>query len=1124
MANARVTQTFSELEKMKEKGVRTLTVANIQRSCVHDGKGLRTTVFFKGCGLRCLWCQNPENLTAEPRENDLTLSVDGLIEILKKDAQYYRATDGGVTLSGGDPLLQDADALLELVKALDGEGIPVNVETTLFVPWQTIEKVAPYINTFLVDFKVCGDSACHKRLTGQSDEKIRENVVKLQKLIKKMKERKPEIRLRMVIVPGYNNSPEQLRAAAEYIKSIGFDTLELLQYWNFYEDKAKRLGIDVPQLHITQKEALTALKEAAPILRENGLNIWSDYLQKGPYHAEFTERVRKIRQDLWDAKREISFETSFLKTEYYKKNKGFKKPAPIHRSERLKYVLSHRTVTVWDGELLVGNYTDKRIGGQVWEEQYGILYAMFLYKADRQTPVPFYSSPEDRKRFYWDVFPYWLTHSLAGRFLIKGGASQALQTFSSVAEQKVGFLNNFAAIAHFSVNFERLLENGTTGLKEEVHRLMREHPENNRDFYKGVITSLEALEIFAERYVYRLRDMAKKEKDETRKAELLKMARICEKVPKFPAETFHEALQSMLFLQIALGTEQYENAISLGRVDQLLQPYYERDVAAGIIDYEHAKELLALFVLKLDETILVNDGDGILNVGKLFETLSVDQALTFGGVKPDGTDGTNDVTYMLCDICELLPLAVNMCARINENSPQEYLDRLANLYIGGCPMPELFSDTEYIKSLDIHYHETPENCRNYAIVGCVEPIASSEHFGNTDSANMNVTLPLLQAMKGLENDLWNYGLPEQLEKFFIRFGQYFFRTDSEKDIKVRKKLERMETAHEKLRGHLGAENYKPARSMEELLRRYQTQLNRLARSILADQQKLERILSQTFTAPLASSLYKSALQRGLDVYEGGTDYNTAGIQAVGITDTADSFLAIDELVFKQKKYTMSEMIEAVDNDFEGEKYKQLYEDIAALPKFGDDSSEATSKWVTKTMEMYNLALAQCPFEVRNHGKYGAFTAGYYALNTSDRYGKYMGALPSGHRKGTPLANSVAPHHGAAQDDLLSALNDVGKVDFANYAVNGTTVTLTVDAAIFPGKQGVRNLGQIFRTFLTKGGMQFQPNVVSRELLQDAYDHPDKHPYLMVRVAGYCAYFNELSDELKKIIIGRTCYA
>jgi len=217
---------------------------------------------------------------------------------------------------------------------------------------------------------------------------------------------------------------------------------------------------------------------------------------------------------------------------------------------------------------------------------------------------------------------------------------------------------------------------------------------------------------------------------------------------------------------------------------------------------------------------------------------------------------------------------------------------------------------------------------------------------------------------------------------------------------------------------------------------------------------------------------------------------------------------------------LTDIIKAIDNNFQNEEYKQLHEDILSIPKFGDDDSIEPAKWVSKVMEMWNIALNSVPTPDRG----GVYTAGYYALNVSDRYGLKTQALPSGRLKGVPLANSVIPHYGKEESDLMSSLNAVSQVNFKDYAANGTTVTFHIDSALFPREEGIRNLAGIFKTFLTTGGMQFQPNVINRDILIDAYNNPEKHKYLMVRVAGYCAYFNELSDELKRIIINRTCYA
>ncbi len=1085
-----------------------LHVLKIQRTCVHDGPGIRSTIFFQGCNLRCAWCQNPEALTYNPDiAPDANSSISDIMDIIVRDREYYHSTGGGVTLSGGDPMIQDAESLLNLLKQIKDENIHVSAETTLHAPWKTISKVAQYIDLFIVDLKVAGNDELHKKLTSQDGVLIRKNIQKLLDL-------KAALRFRMVIVPGLNDAAENIRAAAEFLKAVGHDSIELLRYHNMYEEKARRLGIEQASLNITAEQSLNSLKNAVALFRQYGIRAHNDDLDSSRQKATFTQRVLDIQNEIRESGRALCVEVSKLKTRYYKKN-GFKKPTPIHRAERLAYVLNNKTVKVYPGELIVGNFTSKRVAGQVWEEHYGILEISFLYKINKQKPVSFKCSFRERMSFYFYIFPFWLKHSLFRK--VNPRLSDMMLTVARSSEMIAGFNNNMAAIAHFIVNFDRMLSLGTTGIIDEIRAKQKEKPENNQDFYNGAIIALQGLEAFAQRYSDTLRTMAEQEKDPARRAELAEMADICAHVPKYPARTYHEAVQSITFLQIALCIESYENAVSFGRLDQVLYPYYKKDLEEGRITYEKAKELLCLLVLKMDEAILVNDGDSYLNVSKLFETLSTDQSVTFGGVDRDGNDATNDVTYMLIDACELQPLAINMTARIHKNSPDRYLDRLAEIYINGCPMPELFSDEIYIEDIQRHYPVSVQDARNYAIVGCVEPNASDDHFGNTDCANMNLALPLLQALKGHEHDLWNFGLLDQMEKMMSKFVDFTF---SGKNIFSRSLTAIHNAIVKKIHSRKGLFKINPPSSMEELLDRYQKRLNHLASGILTDHQKIEKELRENFTTPLASSLYRGCIESGKDAYEGGTTLNSSGIQAVGVTDVADSLHAIEEIVFKKKLYSINYIIDAIDSNFEGEFNQQIRAALLEVPKFGDDSSDRASEWVTWVMESYNKALKS----VKNCPRNGIYSAGYYALNVSDRYGKKTQALPSGRLKGVPLANSVTPHYGMEESDLFSSLNSIARVNFTDFAANGSTVTFTIDSALFPGAAGVKNLASIFKTFLTKGGMQFQPNVINREILLDAYKNPEKHKYLMVRVAGYCAYFNELSDELKLIIINRTCYS
>ncbi len=303
------------------------------------------------------------------------------------------------------------------------------------------------------------------------------------------------------------------------------------------------------------------------------------------------------------------------------------------------------------------------------------------------------------------------------------------------------------------------------------------------------------------------------------------------------------------------------------------------------------------------------------------------------------------------------------------------------------------------------------------------------------------------------------------------------------------------------------------------MERFARRLTELVRDVLADQQRIEAELARSLTTPLASSLYPGCMERGKDAYQGGTTINSSGIQAVGVTDVADSLAALDELVFRRRRYTLDQVLEAMEADFEGPQYQQLHADLLAAPKFGDDSAPGSHEWVNRVLQLYVDALRAAEHRTRG----GKYVAGYYGLNVNMVYGRKISALPSGRRHGVPLANSICPHYGMQMVDLSSALNAVAKIDFPSFAPNGTTLTSTVDSGLFPGESGKKNLAGLIRGFFNQGGMQFQPNLIDREVLLDAYRNPGKHKDLVVRIAGYCAYFDDLSDDLKREIINRSYY-
>jgi pyruvate formate lyase activating enzyme len=274
----------------------------IQRTCVYDGPGIRSTIFFKGCNLRCIWCQNPE---MQLFQGDITphcdYSIDEIIEIVSRDKEYYLSTNGGVTLSGGEPLLQDPDSLIRLLELLKKENIKITVETALHAPWQNISKIAPYIDLFLVDLKVVGDDNLHLKYTKQDSTLIHSN-------IKKLLELNANIKFRMVMVPGFTDNERNIQATSEFLKSINYDSIELMKYHDIYEEKAKSFGLELEPLNITPEQSLESIQKGVKLFEDYGIKAENTDLDFSKHKAVFTKRVKAIQKDIRGSKRALCIE------------------------------------------------------------------------------------------------------------------------------------------------------------------------------------------------------------------------------------------------------------------------------------------------------------------------------------------------------------------------------------------------------------------------------------------------------------------------------------------------------------------------------------------------------------------------------------------------------------------------------------------------------------------------------------------------------------------------------------------------------------------------------------------------------------------------------------------------
>jgi pyruvate-formate lyase-activating enzyme len=441
--------------------------------------------------------------------SDSNYSIDEIMEIVSRDKEYYVSTNGGVTLSGGEPLMQDPDSLIDLLKLLKKDKIKITVETSLHAPWNNINKILPYIDLFFVDLKVVGNDDLHMKYTKQNSTLIHDN-------IKKLLELNANIKFRMVMVPGYTDSESNIQATSNFLKSINYDSIELLKYHDLWEEKVQRLGLEVDLLNIIPVKSLESLKKGVELFKKHGIKAENSDLDSSKVKAKFTPRVKAIQKAIRTSPRHFCMETAKLKTEFYKKH-GFNKPPHIHRAESLEYLLQNKTVKVYPKELLVGNFTAHRVACQLWIEYYGIIAAKVIYKLKRLKPITFQASSDDLVPFI-KILSFWLTKGVLGRAY--PDLNDVMLLMARTAEMNAGFNNNMAAICHFVANFERILKLGTSGIIEEIRAKREEKPENNQDFYKGAIIALKSLEAFAQRYADHLSDLSQKVKDSERRQAL----------------------------------------------------------------------------------------------------------------------------------------------------------------------------------------------------------------------------------------------------------------------------------------------------------------------------------------------------------------------------------------------------------------------------------------------------------------------------------------------------------------------------------------------------------------------------------------------------------------------------
>ncbi len=784
-------------------------------------------------------------------------------------------------------------------------------------------------------------------------------------------------------------------------------------------------------------------------------------------------RLSRLYAELLAANKEVCTQRARYLTEYMKRTDVWFMPPVFRRARAVAHVLQNLDVKIYPDELLVGSVTGKRIGAPIYPEFVGVLIWPELASLRQRAVDAFEISDEEIGELEQDIFPFWMDKVLAWHVQEFLSPPQPLSLLF-----KGGFfvLTEAAGISHTAPDFEKLIRVGLEGIKEEASERIREmdgapvsDPEllRARSFYRAVEVSCDGVIAFAGRYHTEALRLAELEIDPQRKDELEEIARICATVPAKSATSFREALQSIWLVEAALHQENYEQALCLGRADQYLYPYYRNDLVKGVISREEAVELLGCLFVKMSEFVPLFAE----NLAALFSGFPANPSITVGGMTADGADATNELSYLFLETRELIKTRhPNLHARVHSKSPPQYLDRICEVVKDGGGMPGLVNDDVIIPAL-VKKSIAEEDARDYVVIGCVEISVPGKTFGSTDAALMSLPVCLEMALNDGRS-------PVMREEVGVRTG-----------------------------------NPREFRGMDDLLGAFRTQVSYVVEQMVIGLNAMGIAHRELYPSPLLSALIEGCLETGKDVTAGGAVYNFTGVQGVGVADVADSLAAIDWLVFTEKLATMEELLKALEDDFHG--HDRLHRLIASrVAKYGNDS-ELPDRYAREVAELFCREVAG-----HRNPRDGVYLPGFLSMTNHKGFGKFVGALPSGRRALDSFANGISPCDGVDKKGPTAYLKSVAKVDYSQ-ATNGVAVNLKFNPLYLKGAVGTRNLSALCRTYFELGGMHLQVNVIDRETLLDAQTNPAKYPGLMVRVAGYSAYFADLSREVQDEIIART---
>lgn len=779
------------------------------------------------------------------------------------------------------------------------------------------------------------------------------------------------------------------------------------------------------------------------------------------------ERIRRLRKQSLETEPHIYMERADLETDAYMMYEG-SVSVPELRALAFKHFMANKTLCINDGELIVGEKGDGPQAAPSFPELCcHTVEDMKIMNA--RDLIYFRVSEEDLKLQEEKIIPFWEKRSVRHKILANMSQewkdAYAAGIFTEFMEQR--------GPGH-TVGSEKIYKKGFLDYKNDIIEAR-----NNLDFLndkealdkKAQLNAMEiccdAIMILGERYAKYARELADRETDETRKAELLQIAANCDIVPAHAPQTFWQAIQMYWFVHLGVTTELNPwDAYSPGRFDQHLNPFYQKDTEEGILDDEKALELLECLWVKF------NNQPAPPKVGVTLKesgTYTDFANLNTGGITPDGENGVNEVSYLILDCMdEMKLLQPSSNVQISKKTPTKFLKRACEISRKGWGQPAFYNTEAIIQEL-LNAGKTIEDARRGGTSGCVETGA----FGNE-----------AYILTGYFN------LPKILE--LTLYNGY--------DIVSKKQI------------GLPLGYAKDFKSYEELYDAYKKQIEYLVDIKIEGSNIIEKIYAEYMPAPFLSIITNDCISKGKDYNAGGARYNTNYLQGVGIGTITDSLAAIKYNVFDEQKFTMEELIEAMEHNYEG------YERIANLvrnktPKYGNDDDYADG--IMK--DVFNFY--QKTVTGRPNMKGGTYRVNMLPTTCHVYFGEVMNASPNGRLAQKPVSEGISPEKGADVNGPTAVIKSCAKMD--HLRTGGTLLNQKFTPSVVAGEEGLTHMADLVRAYFNMDGHHIQFNVIDKETLIQAQKNPDEYKDLIVRVAGYSDHFRNLSKALQDEIIERT---